>query len=329
MNDWLLENAEAPIRYRVARELVKDEQLAKSIEPELLEHKEVQKWLKNLSQQCIVHGSFDICLENAIPKLVQLGLHGGLQSLTDAAEVYINRFEDKWISANIFSLAGIKNDEIKKFMLEKLDMIHRFVQMKTYDFYLSDEERDELTCVPINWRKSKFIKPELTRRTDFSYPYIYDILGMFCLYDLNDPAVDQKINDVIDYISTDEFNANVADGYGILIYDNKKYYSQGWDPKYPGWFDAAGYDNMPKLLFFAQNIVKYPSARKTKWFGELMNYLESFKNEEGRYIFPAKWFKEMSGYAVQGNHMSLGETKYKRNWCEIESTFYMLLLKNY
>ncbi|MCL2519361.1 MAG: hypothetical protein FWF15_12440 [Oscillospiraceae bacterium] len=328
MIDWLLEKAEAPIRYRVARELLKDERLAKKIEPELLEYPLVQKWLKNLSEHYNIHGSFDLCLENAIPKLVQLGLHGGLQSLTEAAEIYINRFEEKWISANIFSLAGIKNDDIMKFMLNKLDKIHRFVQMKTYDFYISDEDREKLTFVPIRWRDKKFIKPEF-RNDEFNYPFIYDVLGMFRLYELNDLAVDQKINDVIDYISTDEFNANVVDGYGILIWDNKKYYGQGWDPKYPGWFDAAGYDNMPKLLFYAQNIIKYPPARKTKWFSELLNYLEKFKTENGTYIFPAKWIKEMSGYAVQGNHLSFGEPRTKRNWCEIESTFLMLLLKNY
>jgi len=328
MIDWLLEKAEAPIRYRAARELLKDERLAKKIEPELLEYPLVQKWLKNLSEHYNIHGSFDLCLENAIPKLVQLGLHGGLQSLTEAAEIYINRFEEKWISANIFSLAGIKNDDIMKFMLNKLDKIHRFVQMKTYDFYISDEDREKLTFVPIRWRDKKFIKPEF-RNDEFNYPFIYDVLGMFRLYELNDLAVEQKINDVIDYISTDEFNANVVDGYGILIWDNKKYYGQGWDPKYPGWFDAAGYDNMPKLLFYAQNIIKYPPARKTKWFSELLNYLEKFKTENGTYIFPAKWIKEMSGYAVQGNHLSFGEPRTKRNWCEIESTFLMLLLKNY
>ena len=39
--DWLMDNADAPIRYRVARELLKDEKTAKKIEPELFENKVV------------------------------------------------------------------------------------------------------------------------------------------------------------------------------------------------------------------------------------------------------------------------------------------------
>jgi hypothetical protein len=45
---WLLDNADAPIRYRVLRELLKDEKAAKQIEPELLDTERVKLWLKRL-----------------------------------------------------------------------------------------------------------------------------------------------------------------------------------------------------------------------------------------------------------------------------------------
>jgi hypothetical protein len=35
------------------------------------------------------HGSFDFCLENALPKAVQPGLHGGLPQMKDALEFYL------------------------------------------------------------------------------------------------------------------------------------------------------------------------------------------------------------------------------------------------
>jgi len=342
---WLIDNADAPIRYRVAKELLKDDKIAKNIESELFENKEVQKWIVNLKNEKpltrnhLEHGSFDVCLENALPKLIQLGLHGGLQSLIDAADFYLSRHTSisfKWLSVNIFSLAGISNDKVTTTMLDKLDRIHRFVQKKIYDFYISDEERDKLTGVPKNWKNSKFIKPELSRASDFSYPYIYDILGMSRLYDLKDSVVNQKINDIINYISTDEFHEKIEDGYGILIAGVKKYHSQGWDPKYPGWFDPASYIErggdrigfgIPKLLFFAQNIVKYPVALKTKWFRDLLDYFDKYKTDSGTYLFPKKWIDESQGYAVQGHHLSFGENRRKKNWLEIESTFYMQLLK--
>ena len=339
--DWLMNNADAPIRYRVARELLKDEQGAKKVEPELLEHKEVQKWLANLKNEspsgvwCYEHGCRDVCLENALPKLVQLGLHGALQPLIEASGFYLDRYRNKanmseGISADMFSLAGISSDDITMSMLDELNKMHRFVQMKTYDLYISDEERDKLSGVPKNWKNSKFIKPELSRGNDFSYPYIYNIIGMFRLYELKDAAANQKINDIIEYISTDEFHAKVENGYGILISGEKKYYVQGWDPKYPGWFDVADYiekNNVPQLLFFAQSISKYPLARKTKWFSELLGCFEKYKTANGTYIFPKEWLKETPGYAVGGHHVSFGENRRKKNWCEIESTFYVQFLK--
>ena len=57
--EWLFENADAPIRYRVTRELLGDAQA-------------VKRWLENLKPEtppqhrCMVHGSFDFFLENAM-----------------------------------------------------------------------------------------------------------------------------------------------------------------------------------------------------------------------------------------------------------------------
>ena len=102
----------------------------------------------------------------------------------------------------------------------------------------------------------------------------------------------------------------------------------GWDPKYPGWFDIEklNSDQGAGLLFFAQYISKYPPARKTKWFNNLLCCLEKYKTKNGTYIFPKEFLIEKTGYAVGGKHMSFGENRRKKNWAEIESTFYMQLL---
>ena len=49
--EWLMANADAPIRYRVIRELLGDINTAKKIEIELLENPVVKLWLKNLKPQ--------------------------------------------------------------------------------------------------------------------------------------------------------------------------------------------------------------------------------------------------------------------------------------
>jgi len=75
--DFLLESADAPIRYRVLREFAKDERAAKEIEAEFLANAAVALWLKNLKpetppqRRSMEHGSFDFCLENAMLKAVQ------------------------------------------------------------------------------------------------------------------------------------------------------------------------------------------------------------------------------------------------------------------
>jgi len=350
--DWLIDNADAPIRYRTARELLKDDDAAKKVESELLENATVQKWLANLKphnppqHRGMEHGCFDFCLENAMPKCVQLGLHGGMPQIQDAVKFYIDKLEkaplekpfrkwDLFFTANFLCFANVTDEFILQIMLGNLDELYNFAQRKIYDIYISPEEKAKLTGIPKNWKDSNFIKPELYKKFGYCYPLIYDIVGMHTLYNLKNPEIDEKVNGVINYISTDEFHKKISDGYGILIsgkYEsgNPQYHGMGWDPKYPGWFDAAEYmENVsaPKLLFFAQIIVKYPPALKTKWFADLLNYLDKYKTENGTYIFPKEWLKESPGYAVQGHHISFGENRRKKNWCEIESTFYMQLLR--
>ena len=351
--DGLMDNADAPIRYRVARELLKDEQAAKKIEPELFEHKNVQKWLSYLKPHnpaqhwMMEHGCFDFNLENAMSKCVHLGLHGGMLQMQDAVGFYVGKLKEKYadtpfrskerenffaiMNADFLSLAGIKDDIVVECMLKRLDETYDFAKQNRYDIYISLEERDKLAGIPPNWRDCEwFIKKDLIDEHGFCFPLIYDIIGLYRLYDLKNPDVDRKINTILNYISGDDFHTKISGGYGILIVGGNKYNGMGWDPQYPGWFDVMKYmenDYVPKLLYFAQNIVKYPITLKTKWFDDLLEYLEKYKTDNGTYIFPKEWLPEKSGYAVNGFHLSFGENKRKKTWLEIESTFYMQLLR--
>lgn len=347
--EWLIDNAEAPIRYRVTRELLKDKQAAKKIEADMFENPTVSIWLKNLKPETppqhrwMVHGSRDYCFENAMLKVVQLGLHAELPQVADTISYYIDIFKknpvaksyrtvnnqmDLLLIANLLTLADFKDELIYKFMLGSLSEIYDFVRQGDYDIYLSDKEKSELKGIPTIWREKKFIKKNLFDNGPV-YPLIYDIIGLHKLYELKRLDVDEKINCIIGYITTNEFHDVVSDGYGIVICDKKKYYSMGWDPKYPGWFDISHYIesiNAQKLLFFAEYISHYSIATRTRWFRELHDYLNKYKTENGTYVFPVKWFKEQQGYAIQGNHLSFGENRRKKNWIEIESTFYMQLI---
>lgn len=296
--EWLMANADAPIRYRVARELLGDINTAGKIETELLGNPAVRLWINNLNPQnspkqyLMLHGSFDYCFENALLKAVQLGLHAGITQFSDAVSDYTKIGTHDIFSANLLTLADLNAKAANDFMLKNLDRLYGFTKKKDYDIYLNDEEKAKLKNIPKNFKDKKVIKKGLYdyRGTYiFHYPTIYDIVGLHKLYDLRDPEIDEKVNTMIDYISTDEFHNKIDDGYGILQVEGKRYFSMGWDPKYPGWFDLPGCmetGNASGLLFFAQYISKYPVARKTKWFADLLNYIEKYRTENGTYLFP-------------------------------------------
>lgn len=355
--DWLMDNAGAPIRYRVARELLQDEKTAKKIVGQLFENSDVLLWLKNLRPEnppqhwSMEHGSADFCLENALLKIVRLGLHGGLSQVTNAIEYYIEKLEtasssrpyrnnsefaksgfSSMLIANFCTLAGLRNGVVLDCMLGGLEVLYNFVCKGDYDIYVGNEEKPQLKAIPVIWKNHNFIKRNLVEEYGFCFPLIYDIIALYKMYSLNNLEINRKINAVINYITTDDFHNTISDGYGILISGDRKYYAMGWDPKYPGWFNVPDYIenvNASKSLFFAENIAKYPIAHKTKWFGNLLCYLDKYRTAEGRHIFPAGWLKEQKGYAVQGHHMSFGENRRKKNWREIESTFYIQLLYQY
>jgi hypothetical protein len=366
-----MDNADAPIRYRVQRELLKNEKAAKQIEELLLDNEMVKQWLKKLNLEnypqrrniCeMAHGGPDYHLENSMQKIVQLGLHAEMPPVAEAVQNYINVMTntplkkpyrkdaighykglDFVIPANMLTLGGFRNSAVLEFMLGSLDEMYAFAGKGDCNIYLSSEDRAKLKGVPPNWADVKhFIKPELFDEFGLCWPMIYDIIGLTKLYGAHSPETDRKIDVIIDFITNDNFHKTIPDGYGILIAGKRKYHSHGWDPKYPGWFDVADYIktatgsssattlhpslSVSKLLFFAMYIAKYPIALKTKWFSDLLCCLEKYKTENGTYEFPKEWLMEKQGYTVMGYHMSFGESRRKRNWREIESTFYMQLL---
>ena len=305
---WLLKNADAPIRYRVFKELLGDAKAAQDMEAELLETPVVLQWMGNLKPKnppqhhWMEHGSFDFCLENAMLKAVQLGLHGGMPQVVDAVAYYLDKMEsvsmqipardidfrsgfDCILTSNLLSLAHINNAAVEHYMQVSLDELHRFAQKADYELYYTEDEKSGLKGIPKVWKNRKIIKRSLLCESGYCYPFIYDIVGLHTLYALKNREVTDKINAVIGYISTDVFHDTVPDGYGIIPADKNKYFSMGWDPKYPGWYDVERYlaeGNVPKLLFFVQHIVKYPAARETSWFKTLCSAWSNTKQIAAR-----------------------------------------------
>jgi len=224
------------------------------------------------------HGSFGTCLENALLKAVQLGLHAGLPPLADAMAYYLNKAKQlpgkpyrsrtiasiHWLGCSLLACAGFTDSAVIGYLRESLHELYIFALKGSCDIYCDEEERAALKGIPSVYKDRKIIKSGIANVHGFCYPLIYDIVGLSSLYRLGDPEADQQIDAVIRYISTDAFHNTVADGYGVLPPYQRKYHMMGWDPKYPDWFNAGDHmenANASKLLFFALYIGKYPAAR--------------------------------------------------------------------
>ena len=350
--EWLLETADTPIRYRVFREILKDMKSVRKIESELINHPVVEMWLKLLNPnnsvrkaENLIHGSPNEYIENAMLKIVQLGLNADTPIVADAIESYIDIIEnyslekplrkqsyDIIILANILTIGSVKNEKLLNLMFDNLDEMYTFALKGDCNIYLNEEERAMLKGVPKIWSEClHFTRPDLFDNFGMCWPLLYDIFGLTKLYGAYGTETDKKIDTIMKFIANDEFHYTIADWYGILIntMSRTRYYGHGWDPKFPGWFDVTDYiktKSVPKLLFFAMYISKFPIALKTKWFSDLLHCLEKYKTEKGTFKFPKEWLIEARGNAVMGSHMSFGENRRKSNWDEIESTFYMQLI---
>lgn len=345
--DWLLENAGEIIKYRVAREFLDGEANfdQERMQAELLENLDVQLWLKNLKPEIpfkwnLIHGSFDWQFENAMLKVIRLGLHAGIPQVDDIVKYYIkyikmestkvkNKRElfNSIIVAGMLLSAGYRDDIVIDFMGNSLNVLSRFTESKNYDIYV--ESREDYKGIPKNWKESPIIKPQLLKEYGFCYPMVYDLIGLSGMYGLVGSETNGKVDSVIKYIICDDFHNKIMDGYGILVAGEGRYHSMGWDPKLPGYFNVSNYSRTSphKLLFFADILSKYPIAVKSRWYIDVITHLEQFKTDIGTYCFPKEYLREKSGYAVQGFHLGLGENRRKKTWCEVESTFIMLKLK--
>ncbi len=345
--DWLLDNAGEVIKYRVSREfLAKKASLDNErIQAELFENPDVQLWLKNLKPELpfkrnLIHGSFDWQFENAMLKILQLGLHAGIPQVDEITKYYIKYLEmespktknkrelfDSIIVASMLLAAGYTDNIVLDFMKNSLDVLSKFTDSSDYDIYV--ENREDYKGVPKNWIDSPIIKPQLLKEYGFCYPMVYDLIGLRSMYRLDDCNINEKIDSVIKYIVCDDFHNKIKDGYGILVAGQGRYHGMGWDPKLPGYFDVSDYARTSphKMVFYANIISRYPVAVKSRWYSDVIEHLEQFKTEIGTYCFPKEYLREQSGYAVQGFHLGLGENKRKKIWCEVESTFIMLILK--
>lgn len=350
---WLLENGGPVIRYRTAAELAKDmggydhDRLV----AELLHSKPVRLWLSRCQPTATprhykyayytIHGAKETLFENVIPKLVQLGLHAGIPVFDKATASYRERlsedvgkrYEDPFtlfyltLLAAFLAMAGYeKEDAVRTVLNRRLEALYEFTCRANYNIY---QDPSDYPSIPKLYRVN-IVNPKLYQDNIIVLPWIYDIYGFAAIYPETDANSMKKIDEINRYILKPEYQ-RLPDGYGTIVLSKNRALRMGWSVHVPGFFGFQGTQSHLIWKSLVQRVAlmaNFPLARKHRWFMDSMKYLDSFKTKRGTYILPKRYVTESkSGYWVSGQRMGLGENRRKKLSRELESTFWMLKIK--
>ncbi|MFX1369669.1 MAG: hypothetical protein ACFFAY_13825 [Promethearchaeota archaeon] len=336
---WLVENAGPVIRYRTLRSIleVSDIQLISDALNQLFASTLVQKWLEKLVPRMgfhMFHSSDSDAFENTVGKLIQLGLHAGLQQFDIktiqfrtwlAESLKTERYEDvgPWngfselLLASFLAYAGYDSTTpVKSVTLERLKIAHQFAEsFDPDDIYARDSKKEWL------------VKTRFYDDTPWSLPLVHDIRGFASSQWLLDDDMYRKMaEEVASVILTPEYQ-NLRNGYGYMKHGNS-FYTIGWSVHVPNFLSSPAQNEMSKLLLLLEMMAPFETARKSKWFQESLNLLEETRTDDGWYRFPSTWLPEKpSGYWDGGHYMALEDNRRKRSALDYESSFWTLLIR--
>lgn len=364
--EWLMAEAGPIVRYQTAVQLIGGLPASEmwQLQSDLLAHPTVRSWLSRLTLGDLLapgetladigprqvkrlvngqlHGSRPTAIENVLGKLAELGLHAGMAALDECMAPFnaflqrrlnhceFTRFLER-IVASIIAWGLLRSgygesETMQEFAPCYVALIHPIAADGVYEIHADESE---LAGLPKAWAGKPILRPAIMDR--YYLPLIHDLYVFAYLpSSINVGVTAQQINDIVSYVLDPRFQA-LPDGFGYGWDQAKRTcYSWGWSPHLPG-YAADGFDAAALPASAVQRIelmARFPFARRTRWFQEAVQHLESFRTDRGTYCFPASYLREEpSGYYVSGYYMGLGENRRSRQALEIESTFRMLRLK--
>jgi hypothetical protein len=330
--EWLINNAGSVVKYRTHTELLKtnDSGLLQKIMADILAMPQTQKrldLLRNLDYNN-THGSPGTYLENVLPMLNDYGLYYDMDAfkretkgIIDISKTVVDDSYDKLIAYPFLLRSKFPIDGLLDYAVERINTIYDFTKHMNFDIY---DDVANYKSVPKSFQDRPVIKPEIASGSSIRLPMIYDIVSMEAIYNCVSVEIQEKVDNIIEYIISPEYDV-VEPMYGILCAAPRKYYAMGWDCKKP-FNDNQSYSNsnLHRLLLYST----FPVVFRNAWFQNALDYLTQFKTPNGTYSFPKDYLPEADGNWVLGVRMSLAENRRKKQWAEVESTFYMLKLLN-
>ncbi|TFF96899.1 hypothetical protein EU546_00385 [Candidatus Thorarchaeota archaeon] len=342
---WLLRNSGPCIKYRVLRDLL-DEQdvgvIARALE-DMLASPEVSKWLGGLEPAFglnDLHSSKLTAYENVMGKLVQLGLHAGLQQLdrktlpfrtwlsenVDSLPVEAHSVFSRTIVASFLAYAGYgQTTPVMQQMLLRLESLFKFARNPDLSSVYVD--KSQYRGIPKHGEPHRLINPDLYPDQQFMLPWIHDMRGI-----VNTPAImenqrlKRKADKIVKMVLSPGYQ-EIPSSYGLAKYGTK-YYVVGWGVKLPGYDSKPEGREFAEMLLTLEMLAPFPSTRKSAWFNDAMRYLDRFRTDLGTYSFPRSWLPERkTGYWVGGFRMQFDSRVGRPDAIECESTFRVLLIE--
>jgi hypothetical protein len=341
---FLLEHGGPAIHYRTLADLCDEpdpKELGRAAQA-LQEGSLVQRWLARLRPDDAfnaLHGADPAAFENVIGKLSQLGCRAGMPAL-DAATAFSRDWlaqpsEAGWnwrpflqrIVGGLLAAAGYGDDPaVMGYLQSRLADLADFCQRKDHDIYV---DRSAYKGIPAGFRETPLVDPALYPEGSIRLPMIHDLHALAHYPDaLRDDTTQAQINAVVDYVLDPRYQA-LRDGYGLMQAGPSRYYALGWSVHLHGYQGMESLPERPHL--FLQRVAlmsHFPTAWAHPWLQESIAHLETFRTPRGTYLFPRAYLPERtSGYWVAGAYMGLEENRRSRLALEVESTFWMALIK--
>ena len=202
---WLMENAEAVVRYRTQIELMeinKKEQLQENLTavlalPQTLKRMDM---LRNMNYSR-VHGSDSTHLENILPMLNDFGLHYGVDAVRliirdnlDIKKVVTGlvgtfgscspmqpgySYYDKIIAYPFLLRSRIPINGLLDFAIDRINTIYDFTRHRDFNIY---DDAANYKGIPKPFTDRPIVKPEIAYSDMCRLPMIYDIVTLAEVY---------------------------------------------------------------------------------------------------------------------------------------------------
>ncbi|MCL2831871.1 MAG: hypothetical protein FWD78_01750 [Treponema sp.] len=341
--NWLLDNADFPIKYILTKD--------KKYWENLLENNEVQYWITNIKQRSEyneignIHGSHDYRMENILGKCSILGLSKEMPLFSEYIKFIINflnkhikkRQEESLSFGKIYSyrdyetvlscflpMLGFADEASIRYIVDKrIDILYSFVKQERYNIYVN---ASEYKGIKKEWQEY-IIDPKLYSDGNIALPTIHDFILFAGIYKKLDEKSRSKVEKIVNWIFDDRYLNLINCRYGYFYVPGGSYNVKAIIFKINLLnFKQLTFENsdLGGLLFLCFILSHFKTAQKSEWFKLAMMYMDNFKTSEDHYIFPKHMILEKPDcYVIGGGHMNVGENKKSKKYSEIISTYWM------